>query len=35
VLHEIQLAQERLVLDSEHYAEEQLVSRLHTGLRST
>jgi biopolymer transport protein ExbB/TolQ len=31
VLYEIQLAQERLVLDTEHYAEEQLVSRLHTG----
>jgi biopolymer transport protein ExbB/TolQ len=35
VLHEIQLVQERLVLDTEHYAEEQLVSRLHTGLRTT
>ena len=34
VLHEIQLAQERLVRDTEHYAEEQLVSRLHTGLRT-
>lgn len=31
ILYEIQLAQERLVLDAEHYAEEQLVSRLHTG----
>jgi biopolymer transport protein ExbB/TolQ len=31
VLYEIQLAQERLVLDAEHYAEEQLVNRLHTG----
>ncbi|HLF12036.1 MAG TPA: MotA/TolQ/ExbB proton channel family protein [Gammaproteobacteria bacterium] len=31
VLHEIQLTQERLVLDTEQYAEEQLVSRLHTG----
>lgn len=31
VLYEIQLAQERLVLDTEHYAEEQLVNRLHTG----
>jgi biopolymer transport protein ExbB/TolQ len=35
ILHEIQLAQERLVLDTEHYAEEQLVSRLHTGGRAT
>jgi biopolymer transport protein ExbB/TolQ len=35
VLHEIQLAQERLVLDAEHYAEEQLVSRLHTGGRAS
>jgi biopolymer transport protein ExbB/TolQ len=31
VLHEIQLVQERLVLDSENYAEETLVSRLHGG----
>jgi biopolymer transport protein ExbB/TolQ len=29
-LHEIQLAQERLVLDVEHYTDEKLVSRLHT-----
>ena len=29
ILHEIQLAQERLVLDTENYAEEELVSRLH------
>lgn len=29
LLHEIQLAQERLVLDTENYAEEELVSRLH------
>jgi biopolymer transport protein ExbB/TolQ len=29
-LHEIQLSQERLVLDAEHYADEQLVSRLLT-----
>jgi biopolymer transport protein ExbB/TolQ len=28
VLHEIQLAQERLVLDAEHYADEQLISRM-------
>jgi hypothetical protein len=35
ILHEIQLAQERLVLDAEHYAEEQLVSRLHTGGRAS
>jgi biopolymer transport protein ExbB/TolQ len=34
VLHEVQLAQERLVLDTEHYAEEQVVSRLHTGGRA-
>jgi len=33
VLHEIQLAQERLVLDTEHYADEQLISRLHTAVR--
>jgi biopolymer transport protein ExbB/TolQ len=31
VLHEIQLSQERLTLDVENYAEEQLVSRLHSG----
>jgi biopolymer transport protein ExbB/TolQ len=30
VLHEIQLAQERLVLDTENYAEEELISRLHS-----
>ena len=30
VLHEIQLAQERLVLDAENYAEEELISRLHS-----
>ena len=30
VLHEVQLAQERLVLDAENYAEQQLVSRLHS-----
>ena len=30
VLHEVQLAQERLVLDAENYAEEELVSRLHS-----
>ena len=35
VLHEIQLSQERLVLDTEHYAEERVVSRLHTGGRAT
>ena len=29
-LHEIQLAQERLVLDVEHYTDEKLVGRLHT-----
>jgi biopolymer transport protein ExbB/TolQ len=29
-LHEIQLAQERLVLDVEHYTDDRLVSRLHT-----
>jgi biopolymer transport protein ExbB/TolQ len=29
LLHEIQLAQERLVLDAENYADEELVSRLH------
>ncbi len=28
-LHEIQLAQERLVLDTEHYTDEELISRLH------
>jgi biopolymer transport protein ExbB/TolQ len=31
VLHEIQLTQERLVLDTENYAEQQLISRLHSG----
>jgi hypothetical protein len=30
VLYEIQLAQERLVLDVENYAEEELISRLHS-----
>jgi biopolymer transport protein ExbB/TolQ len=35
VLYEIQLSQERLVLDTEHYAEEQVVSRLHTSGRAT
>ncbi len=30
ILHEIQLAQERLVLDSENYVDEELVSRLHS-----
>lgn len=30
ILHEIQLAQERLVLDAENYAEEELISRLHS-----
>ena len=30
VLHEVQLAQERLVLDAENYAEEELISRLHS-----
>jgi biopolymer transport protein ExbB/TolQ len=30
ILHEIQLAQERLVLDTENYAEEELISRLHS-----
>jgi biopolymer transport protein ExbB/TolQ len=30
VLHELQLAQERLVLDTENYVEEELVSRLHS-----
>jgi biopolymer transport protein ExbB/TolQ len=28
VLHELQLAQERLVLDTEHYADEQLIARM-------
>jgi biopolymer transport protein ExbB/TolQ len=28
VLHELQLAQERLVLDTEHYADEQLITRM-------
>lgn len=31
ILHEIQLSQERLTLDIENYAEEELVSRLHGG----
>jgi biopolymer transport protein ExbB/TolQ len=31
VLHEIQLSQERLTLDIENYAEEELISRLHGG----
>src|SRR5688572_29309698 len=31
ILHEIQLSQERLTLDVENYAEEELVSRLHSG----
>jgi hypothetical protein len=30
LLHEVQLAQERLVLDSENYADEELISRLHS-----
>ena len=30
LLHEIQLAQERLVLDAENYVDEELVSRLHS-----
>jgi biopolymer transport protein ExbB/TolQ len=30
VLYEIQLAQERLVLDTENYAEQELISRLHS-----
>jgi biopolymer transport protein ExbB/TolQ len=30
LLHEVQLAQERLVLDSETYADEELISRLHS-----
>jgi len=30
ILHELQLAQERLVLDSENYVDEELVSRLHS-----
>ncbi|MEO8465407.1 MAG: MotA/TolQ/ExbB proton channel family protein [Gammaproteobacteria bacterium] len=30
LLHELQLAQERLVLDSENYVDEELVSRLHS-----
>jgi hypothetical protein len=34
ILYEIQLSQERLVLDTEHYAEEQVVSRLHVGGRT-
>lgn len=31
ILHELQLAQERLVLDAEHYADESLISRLQAG----
>lgn len=31
VLHEIQLTQERLVLDTENYAEQELISQLHKG----
>lgn len=31
LLHEIQLTQERLVLDVENYAEEELINRLHSG----
>jgi biopolymer transport protein ExbB/TolQ len=31
ILHEIQLTQERLTLDTENYAEEKLISRLHSG----
>jgi biopolymer transport protein ExbB/TolQ len=31
ILHEIQLTQERLTLDVENYAEEKLISRLHSG----
>jgi sulfur relay (sulfurtransferase) DsrF/TusC family protein len=31
MLHEIQLAQERLVLDVETFAEEELISKLHRG----
>ena len=30
MLHEIQLAQERLVLDAENHADEELISRLHS-----
>jgi biopolymer transport protein ExbB/TolQ len=30
VLYEIQLTQERLVLDTENYAEQELISRLHS-----
>jgi len=30
ILHEVQLAQERLVLDTENYADEELISRLHS-----
>jgi len=33
ILHEIQLAQERLVLDAEVYTEEQLINRLYSGAR--
>jgi biopolymer transport protein ExbB/TolQ len=31
ILHELELAQERLVLDAEHYADEQLVGRMRGG----
>jgi biopolymer transport protein ExbB/TolQ len=31
VLHELQLTQERLVLDTENYAEQELISQLHKG----
>jgi hypothetical protein len=31
ILHEIQLSQERLILDTENYAEEELISRLQRG----
>jgi biopolymer transport protein ExbB/TolQ len=31
ILHEIQLSQERLTLDIENYAEEELIARLHSG----
>lgn len=30
ILHEVQLAQERLVLDTENYVEEELITRLHS-----
>jgi len=32
VIHELQLAQERLVLDTQEYAEEHLISNLRTSL---